>query len=121
MYISKKEIGNAGEKIACLYLKQKGYTIIETNFFCRQGEIDIIAKDRNEYVFIEVKTRRNELYGSPCEAVNKKKQKHIYKSTKLYIYIHKLENEIIRFDVIEIYLNKNKCKIKHLKQVDCKE
>ena len=113
-------MGKAGEEISCIYLEQIGYRIIERNFSCRQGEIDIIAKDKDEYVFIEVKTRSNINFGRPKEAVNEPKQKHIYKSTKFYLYLHKLNDAFIRFDVIEIYFIKERYKLKHLKQVEIK-
>ena len=121
--LNKREFGNIGENIACKYLEEQNYKIIERNFSCRQGEIDIIAKDivKNEYVFIEVKTRSNFCYGKPIDAVNDFKQKHILKSTKYYMHIHKLENVFVRFDVIEIYLVGHKYKLKHLKQVEIKE
>ena len=83
IFNSKQELGKAGEDVSCIYLEQIGYRIIERNFHCRQGEIDIIAKDRDEYVFIEVKTRSNTFFGRPKEAVNRPKQKHIYQSTRL--------------------------------------
>ena len=104
---NKKILGKNGEEKACTYLKKHKYKIIERNFLCRQGEIDIVAFDKktNEYVFIEVKTRTNKKYGNPEEAVNEPKQKHIYNSTKYYIYKNKLENAFIRFDVIVIYKN----------------
>ena len=65
MYLNKK-IGSKGEKIAVDFLKLHNYTIIEKNFFCRQGEIDIIAKDniKGELVFLEVKTRTSNIYGN---------------------------------------------------------
>jgi putative endonuclease len=116
--IKKKELGNIGEDISSKYLEQIGYEIIERNFICRQGEIDIIAKDKDEYVFIEVKTRSNVCFGRPREAVNTDKQKHIYKATKYYLHIHNLDNCFVRFDVIEIYLKRNKYRLNHLKQVD---
>lgn len=120
--INKREFGNLGENIACKYLEDQNYKIIERNFSCRQGEIDIIAKDlvKNEYVFIEVKTRSNFCYGKPIDAVTDFKQKHILKSTKYYLHIHKLDNAFVRFDVIEIYLVGHKYKLKHLKQVEIK-
>ena len=122
MYIleNKRQFGNIGENIACRYLQDLGYEIIERNFNCRQGEIDIVAKDKDEYVFIEVKTRSNLCFGKPSEAVDDYKQKHIYKSTKYYLHIHGLDNCFVRFDVIEIYLVEHKYKLKHLKQVDIK-
>ena len=113
-----KNFGTMGEDIATSYLESIGYKIIKRNFRCRQGEIDIIAQDKKEYVFIEVKTRSTDLYGIPREAVNTPKKKHIYKSTKYYLYKNRLENSFIRFDVIEIYFKNNKYIIKHLKQVD---
>lgn len=114
----RHELGKQGEEQATSYLKQKGYKIIQTNFECKQGEIDIIAKDKEEYVFIEVKTRQNYHYGQAAEAVTKWKQKHIWNATKYYIYIHKLENAYIRFDVIEIYKKNNQFTINHIKQIE---
>lgn len=106
--------------MSCIYLEQIGYRIIERNFNCRQGEIDIIAKDKNEYVFIEVKTRSNICFGRPKDAVNEYKQKHIYQSTRFYLYLHGLSNVFVRFDVIEVYFFNNRYKLKHLKQVEIK-
>lgn len=113
----RHELGKEGEEYASKYLQEQGYTIIQRNFECKQGEIDIIAKDKEEYVFIEVKTRQNFHYGMPSEAVTEKKKKHIWNATKYYLYSHKLENEFIRFDVIEVYKKKNKFYINHIKQI----
>ena len=82
MYI-RHEIGKLGEELAVGYLQKQNYKIIERNFECRQGEIDIIALDKNELVFIEVKTRTSIKYGKPAEAVNQiKKKQHHYDSNK---------------------------------------
>ena len=86
------------------------------NFNCIQGEIDIIAKDNNEIVFIEVKTRTSKKYGEAKEAVNKNKQKHILNAAKYYLYKNCLENAFVRIDVIEVYLEGNAKVIHHLKQ-----
>ncbi len=112
----KKKLGKVGEDIASKYLENKGYTIIERNFSCKNGEIDIIAfdNDTNEIVFIEVKTRSNSNYGYPIEAVTKIKQKHIVSASKFFIYSNKLEKFNIRFDVIEI-LKKDKFYIRQTK------
>ena len=85
MINQRQELGKEGEDFAADYLQKQGYEIIDRNFECKQGEIDIIAKDKNEYVFIEVKTRQNLHYGMPCEAVDERKQKHILNATKYYI------------------------------------
>lgn len=112
-------IGKTGEEIAAEYLLDIGYKIITRNFRCKQGEIDIIAKDKYELIFIEVKTRTTIKYGKPVEAVNELKQKHIEKVIKYYLYKNKVTNINIRIDVIEVYLkykqNKYAAKINHIK------
>ena len=112
----KKRIGKIGEDIASKYLENRGYSIIERNFSCKNGEIDIIAFDNetNEIVFIEVKTRTNINYGYPIEAVTKIKQKHIVSASKFFIYSHNLNKFNIRFDIIEI-LKKDKFYIRQTK------
>jgi putative endonuclease len=114
----RREIGRWGENLACKYLEEKGYKVIERNFFCRQGEIDIIAKDtkQKELVFIEVKTRSNFKYGNPADSVNKNKQKHMVQAIKYYLYKNHIKNIPVRIDVIEVYIVK-KCKINHIKQI----
>lgn len=109
-------LGRAGEEEASQYLIKNGYKIIERNFLCKRGEIDIIAKDKNEIVFIEVKTRKSIKYGLPAEAVNENKQKHIYKAAEYYLYQNKLEKEFVRIDVIEIYYKNDSYKINHIKK-----
>ena len=115
----KQKLGMVGEDIACQYLIDNKYSIIERNFRCRQGEIDIIAKDnnKNELVFFEVKTRSNLKYGRAVEAVHKEKQKHIYCVVKYYIYKNKINEVPIRIDVIEVYIKDEKYKLNHIKQI----
>ena len=117
----RKIVGNKGEDIASDYLQRNNYEIIDRNFLCRSGEIDIIAKDnlKEELVFIEVKTRKNYHYGNPIDSVTKIKQKHILSATKYYLYIHRLYNIPIRFDIIEI-LDNQKIRINHVKNVQIK-
>lgn len=112
----KQEIGKSGEDIAAEYLTSKGYNVIERNFECRQGEIDIIALDKNEVVFVEVKTRRNKTYGLAAEAVNDVKKKHLWKAVEYYVYSRNLQNNFIRIDVIEVYLNRDRVQINHIKK-----
>ena len=114
-----KALGNDGENLACKYLENNEYDIMERNFKCTQGEIDIVAYDRQnkEIVFIEVKTRTNFNYGFPSEAVNKLKQRHILESVKYYLYCKGLEDSFVRFDVIEIVVRGMEYKLNHLKGV----
>lgn len=115
----KREIGIKGENLASKYLENLEYKIIERNFMCKTGEIDIVAFDsrKEELVFVEVKTRSNYLYGTPAEAVTNAKQKHIYKAARYYIHLHHLYETYARIDVIEILLKNNSYKLNHLKQV----
>ncbi len=108
--------GKLGENEATKYLEDLGYEIICNNFSCMQGEIDIIAKDGRELVFVEVKTRTSKKYGEAKEAVNKNKQMHIKNAVKYYLYKNKLENALVRIDVIEVYLKKEVIIINHIKQ-----
>ena len=111
------ELGKVGEDIACKYLTKKDYKIIAKNFRCKIGEIDIIAKYKDEIMFIEVKTRKKLSYGLPAEAVNEQKRKHILKTSRYYLYINKLQNKKVRFDIIEVY-KKDKFYINHIKNID---
>lgn len=115
--ILKKRFGNIGEKIAVEYLEKNNYKILERNFYCKQGEIDIIAIDKEEIVFIEVKTRSSNIFGSPSEAVNYIKQKHIYRSAKYFLYKFDLLESLVRFDVIEVLIERGKFNVNHIKQI----
>ena len=110
--------GKEGESDAVKFLRKNDYEILETNFSCKQGEIDIIAKDTSsdEVVFVEVKTRLNRNYGDAIDAVDFKKQRHIIAAAKFYIYINNFENCFIRFDIITIYKNK----LRHYKNCEFK-
>lgn len=110
-------VGKRGEDIATNFLKEHGYKILERNFYCNQGEIDIIAVDNKEIVFIEVKTRTTTNYGMPVEAVTIEKQKHLKKATEYYIYKNNLYNDFIRLDVIEVLFKGDKYTINHIKQI----
>lgn len=112
-----KKLGIYGERIVCEYLERQGYNIIDRNFFTRNAEIDIIAIDKDEYVFIEVKTRITKKYGNPIDAVNQSKIKHIISAAKYYIYKNHLENNNIRFDVIEVYITEKEKNINHIKSL----
>ncbi|MFU7516133.1 YraN family protein [Clostridium sp. HCS.1] len=102
-----KDIGSYGEDLAIDYLKNKGYTIVARNFRNRNGEIDLICKYLDIIIFIEVKSRYSYHFGLPRESVTYFKQKKIIYISKYFLYKYKLLNYNCRFDVIEIYFNKN--------------
>lgn len=114
---NSRKIGTIGEKIAQNYLDNKGYEIVKTNFYTKRGEIDIIAKKENCMIFIEVKTRTSLKFGPPSMSVNSSKKKHIKIAATTYIYLNKLYQYEIRFDVIEVLINNGKCQINHIEGV----
>lgn len=98
---NSRVIGNAAEEAAAEWIeKNKGYIVLERNYSCAAGEIDIIAKDKDTTVFIEVKYRKNTKKGYPSEAVTETKQKRIIRTAMAYVSEKNTEN--IRFDVAEI-------------------
>ncbi len=99
---NKRTTGNKGEDIACEFLKNLGYEIIERNYQYGHGEIDIIAKESNAFVFVEVKYRKSLEYGIPETAVTKSKQKQIRKIAEAYIYEKEIKDTSCRIDVIAI-------------------
>lgn len=108
---------NNRRKDSSRILINKGYEILENNYYTRRGEIDIIAKINNTISFVEVKTRNNLEYGSPAMAVNGVKKKNIKSAAKIYICLKDLYNYDIRFDVIEIIIKNGKCKINHMEGI----
>ena len=94
--------GHGGEEKAVEYLKNKNYVILATNFKTKIGEIDIIAKEKDAIVFVEVKTRKNDMFGLPREAVTYHKQNKIRQVAVQYLKSHGGLNQSCRFDVIDI-------------------
>lgn len=107
-------LGKKGEEKAVEFLKKLGYEIVATNWLEQKFEIDIIAKDGNEFVFVEVKTRATDFFGTPEEAVTPAKQNHLIEGADYYIQKHEIDLEA-RFDVIAIVLNKQNLTINHFK------
>lgn len=106
-------LGKIGEDLAVQYLKDKGYEILERNWRAYRKEIDIIAIDGNDIVFIEVKTRQYDDYGVPELAVNRNKRAHIYAAASSYYYRHKIGLDV-RFDVISILYHHGNPEINHI-------
>lgn len=98
----QQDLGRFGEEKAADYLISKGYAIRDRNFRCRFGEIDIIAEKDGTIVFVEVKLRKNDRYGSAAEFVNTSKQRKIRCTAEFYLCGQRSE-ENCRFDVMEIY------------------
>jgi len=104
-----KKTGPQGEDIAVSFLEEQGYVVLVRNYRQRFGEIDIVAEDGGVLVFIEVKTRKNNRYGSPFEAVDSRKQKKLSMMAQDYISRNKMEDRAARFDVVAVLLKKDSC------------
>jgi putative endonuclease len=111
MTINKRLLGQRGEEIACKALEKEGYHILDKNFRCRQGEIDIIAEERGVICFVEVKSRFSESFGLPVEAVTGRKQKKLLAAAVIYLEKKKIKSQDLRFDVVSIDLKTEKASI----------
>ena len=99
--------GRAGERLAAVQLESLGYRILETNFRCRYGEIDLIAEDECDLVFVEVKMRRGTASGLPEEAVDARKQRKLLQLAAYYLDLHQCAERSWRIDVIAIQLSRS--------------
>lgn len=109
-----KLLGSKGEDLAARYLKGKGYRITARNFKTPIGEIDIIAQDGEAVVFVEVKTRADDSFGHPFEAVDRRKQEKLKKVALYYLKNHLKDDAQSRFDVLSIITGSGKDEIEHI-------
>lgn len=98
----KQALGRRGEDEAASYLKKQGYILLQRNYRCLLGEIDIIAKEGRTLVFIEVRARSSDRFGMPQESVNRSKILKIYKVAQYYLKAVQKEEEPVRFDMLAL-------------------
>jgi putative endonuclease len=110
-----QQFGKESESITVLYLKKQGYKIIEQNYRTKLGEIDIIAKEKNTIVFIEVKSRKSGSYGNPKYAVTPKKMRKISMVALYFLKITNQSGAKARFDVVSISPGKGRPDIEIIK------
>jgi len=110
----KKELGTKGEDLAVSYLEKQGYRILQRNYRCKSGEIDIICCKAEIIVFVEVKTRTSKLYGSPEESITWRKRDHIRKTALDYLAAGRRSFKELRFDVIGIMIEQGVPRVNHL-------
>lgn len=108
-------LGKSGEEAATRFLIHRGYKILARNYKTSLGEIDIVARDKDSLVFIEVKARRSDRFGMPCEAVSKFKQRQISKAALLYLKEKNLLNQNARFDIVSILYSRDEPKLDLIK------
>ena len=100
-------LGQTGERLAAEALMRSGYRILEHNFFCRYGEIDLVAEHKQDLVFVEVKTRRGNAYGLPEEAVTVRKQQKLVQVASYYLDLHACSERAWRIDVVAVQLSQS--------------
>ncbi len=105
--LRRKQTGERGEELAARLLWKKGFRIIERNYRCDVGEIDLIAEDRGTVVFVEVKTRRSLASGAPEEAVDREKRRRILRAAEWYLKPWARWPQCTRFDIVGIELDEN--------------
>lgn len=113
--MNTKLIGAMGEQAAARYLRQNGYEVLSGNFKTNTGEIDIVVLKEDVICFVEVKTRSNNIFSVPADAVDRKKEENIKSAAAAYINKYKLKNEF-RYDIVEVYLDEKHC-IKDIKHI----
>lgn len=105
--------GIKGEEIAARFLKEKGYTILERNWRFRHKEVDIIARDGNYLVIVEVKTLKSPISGDPVDGVSIRKQRLLIDAAEIYLNYRNLDLEV-RFDVVSIILSGRRTQVEHI-------
>ena len=100
MVLSRLITGRRGEDEAARFLRKKGYRILKRNYSCRFGEIDLVARDGDTVVFVEVKTRRSSSFGPAAEAVDRRKMGRIKKASEFFLKEFNLTEHAARFDVV---------------------
>jgi len=103
---ARQGLGRTGERLAAEELSRRGYHILEQNFRCTHGEIDLVAEDAYDLIFIEVKTRRGNAYGLPEEAVTPRKQQKIVQVASYYLDLHACSERSWRIDIVAVQLSK---------------
>lgn len=101
----KRQLGNTGEQLAARALERSGLTIVQRNYRCAAGEMDLIAREGEAWVFVEVKTRRGDKFGSAAEAVHTRKQQKLIEVAESYLQEHRLDDVDWRIDVVAIEMD----------------
>jgi putative endonuclease len=116
---ARRLFGDKGEQLAAAFLKQKGMRVREKNYTCSYGEIDLVAQQGGELVFVEVKTRKSTRFGYPEESITPQKIKHIMRTAEHYMHVHKWTDRPWRIDVVAITLHDQESpEIVHLAHID---
>lgn len=99
---ARQGLGRTGERLAAEALLSKGYSILERNFRCRHGEIDLVAEDEQDIIFVEVKARRGISYGLPEDALTSRKRRKLMEVASYYLDLHTCSDRSWRIDVVAV-------------------
>ena len=116
----KKDLGEQGEDLALNYLQQKGYQLITRNFHSRFGEIDLIMQEKDDIVFVEVKTRTNRTFGTPLQSITPAKIQSLIKTVQYYKHLNPRSPDCQRIDIVTVEFDQNKQDLKvsqHIKNI----
>ncbi len=105
--MKRRDTGILGEKLAGHFLKKRGYRILETNYRCPEGEIDIVARHKDSLVFVEVRTRTSREFGSPEESITPAKKERMRSAALRYQQTHDNLPQFWRIDVVAVELGEN--------------
>jgi len=105
--MTKRDTGNRGEHLAAEFLRRWGYTILETNFRCPGGEIDIVAKDKDCLVFVEVRSKHGQAFGTPEESITRAKKDKLRLTAFQYLDQHNCLNDSWRIDFVAVEMDGN--------------
>ena len=102
---ARKRLGNVGEEIAARELTRRGYTVRERNWRCPEGELDLVAEQGETLVFVEVRTRRGDRFGTPEESITLAKRAHLIAAAQAYLLAHSLQDHDWRIDVVAVEMS----------------
>jgi putative endonuclease len=114
MINTRQVLGRLGEEVAERFLRKKGYKLVARNYRCAAGEVDLIVLDRRVIVFVEVKTRSGDRFGTPFEAVEVRKQRKMMRAAQFFLTEKGLHQRDARFDVVGISWPSGKPTVEHI-------
>lgn len=113
----RQQVGQKGEEAASKYLKELGYSIVETNYRCKLGEIDIIARDGKMVVIVEVRTKTGLAFGRPEESINREKARKLHRLALQYIQSNYHQDIPSRIDLVAVMIERNSGLVKDIRHI----
>src|SRR3954467_14851329 len=112
--MDRRAVGDEAESAVAAFLEARGYRVRHRNFHCQYGELDLVAEKDTTVCFVEVRMRSSATWGDPSHSVSFKKQRRVVKGALHYMFQHKLEDRMIRFDVVSVIGRGERAQLEHL-------